>query len=214
MSSQTATHPFQITLNQSGKKFFRNWIFRNLSIELSVPEKIVVLGPNGSGKSTLLHVLSGQLSLSEGSVKYINSVPLEASAVFKHISIAAPYLDLIEDFTMEEIIRFHFQFKKAVNNFSVNEIVGLTELEGSKDKVFKYFSSGMKQRVKLCLAILSDVNMVLLDEPLSNLDKNGVLWYKKLVSEYLKARLVVVCSNHDLNEYEFCDKEVDIMKYK
>ena len=126
-----------------------------------------MLGPNGSGKSTLLHVLSGQLSLSEGTVSYSNSAPLASENVFKHVSIAAPYLELIEDFTMEEIIRFHFQFKKAVNDFSLKEIIQLTELESSKDKVFKYFSSGMKQRVKLCLAILSDVNMVLLDEPLS-----------------------------------------------
>ena len=207
----------QIKIEKGGKKFLRNWIFRNLSIELKSPEKVVILGPNGSGKSTLLQALSGQLSLSEGSIEFTMNhsadiVPPEL--IFRHVAIATPYLELIEEFTLEEIVSFHFRFKRAVNNLSFREIISLTQLDKSKDKVFKYFSSGMKQRVKLCLAILSDVDYVLLDEPLTNLDKEGMNWYKKLAEEFLKQRLVIVCSNHDENEYSFCKKEINISDYK
>jgi len=205
----------RIVLESAGKKFFRNWIFRNLALELNSPEKIAILGPNGSGKSTLLQVLSGQLSLSEGTIKASNgSSVVEPDSVFKHVSIATPYLDLIEEFTLMEIVDFHFKFKQPVNKLTTKEIIEIAQLENSKDKVFKYFSSGMKQRAKLSLAILSEVDLVLLDEPLTNLDKAGMQWYKQLAGGYLKDKITVVCSNHDSNEYEFCEREVNIMEYK
>ncbi len=199
-----------ITLENAGKKFFGNWVFKQLSLHIPSKYKLVVLGPNGSGKSTLLQILSGQLSLSAGQINF-GHLPEE---VFSRVTICAPYLDMIEDFTLNEIIKFHFKFKKPARNLSHNDIVDITGLKDSQEKVFKYFSSGMKQRVKLTLAILSDVDMVLLDEPLTNLDSAGVEWYKKLTAQYLADKTVIVASNHDRNEYSFCEKELDIMNYK
>jgi ABC-type multidrug transport system ATPase subunit len=205
----------KIILENTGKQFSRNWIFRNLSLSISSPQKLAILGPNGSGKSTLLQILSGYVSPTEGKIKFsIDEKTLEPESVFQHICIATPYLELIEEFTLKEIIDLHFQFKKAVNNFSSEEIIGMAELEKSKDKVFKYFSSGMKQRAKLALAILSDVEMLLIDEPLTNLDKEGGLWYRRMTEEFLKDKLVVVCSNHHAEEYDFCEQVMNINNYK
>ena len=201
----------QIDLTGAGKKFFRNWIFRKLDLSVPPGQKLAILGSNGSGKSTLLQILAGYESLSEGSLRYSRSgKTVERDAVFREISLAAPYLDLIEEFTLWEIIHFHFRMKKALNELSSRQILELTELETSKDKVFKYFSSGMKQRTKLALAILSKTDVVLLDEPLSNLDKNGEDWYRKLAGEYLKERTVIVCSNRYEKEYFFCDNQMDM----
>ena len=72
----------------------------------------------------------------------------------------------------------------------------------------------MKQRVRLVLAILSNTPLLLLDEPTSNLDKKGIEWYKQLMSEYCSERIVMVCSNHQQHEYEFCKNEIVIEKYK
>lgn len=201
----------QIDLTGAGKKFFRNWIFRKLDLSIAPGEKIALLGSNGSGKSTLLQILAGYESLSEGTLRYARSGKVvERDAVFRDISLAAPYLELIEEFTLWEIIHFHFRMKKPWNDFSSRQILELTGLEASKDKVFKYFSSGMKQRAKLALAILSDTDVVLLDEPLSNLDKNGEDWYRNLAVEYLKDRTVIVCSNRHESEYFFCEKQLDL----
>lgn len=205
----------KIVLEKTGKQFSRNWIFRNLSLSISSSQKLAILGPNGSGKSTLLQMLSGHLSPTEGKIQYaINNTQLDIENVFQHISIATPYLELIEEFTLREIVDFHFRFKKTINNLSTDEIIRLTELEKAKDKVFKNFSSGMKQRTKLALAILSDVQIVLLDEPLSNLDKAAGQWYRDMVDEYLKNKLVVVCSNHHPEEYDFCEQVMNINDYK
>ena len=210
-----STPSFIIDLKSAGKKFFRNWIFRNVVFQSEQGQKISVIGPNGSGKSTFLQVLAGYESLSEGSVSFSrNGKEVSRENIFRHISIAAPYLELIEEYTLEEIVRFHFQFKQPVKQFSTDEIIELIQLENSKDKVFKYFSSGMKQRVRLGLAILSDVDMVLLDEPLSNLDKSGANWYHELAGNYLADKTVVVGSNQNEAEYFFCGRSINIADYK
>jgi ABC-type multidrug transport system ATPase subunit len=205
----------EIVLDKAGKQFSRNWIFRNLSHSISSPQKLAILGPNGSGKSTLLQLISGYQSPTEGKINFsIDGKTIEPEQVFQHISISAPYLELIEEFTLKEIVDFHFQFKKPVKNYSSDEIIRITELEKAKNKVFKYFSSGMKQRAKLGLAMLSDVELILIDEPLTNLDKEGGLWYRKMVEDFLKDKLAVVCSNHYASEYDFCGQTIDINNYK
>jgi ABC-type multidrug transport system ATPase subunit len=205
----------KIVLEKAGKQFSRNWIFRNLSLSISSPQKLAILGPNGSGKSTLLQMMSGHMSPTEGKIQFsLNGTSLDTENVFQHISIATPYLELIEEFTLTEIVGFHFKFKNAVNKLSADEIISITELEKAKHKVFKYFSSGMKQRAKLALAILSDVQLVLLDEPLSNLDKAASTWYRKMVEDYLANKMVIVCSNHHPEEYDYCEQVMNINDYK
>lgn len=200
-----------ITLNKAGKKFYREWIFRNLDLTLEAGSKWVILGPNGSGKSTLLQILSGATGLTEGEIKFHSAskeIPVEE--IFHSISISAPYLELIEEFTLEEIIHFHFKFKKPKNNLTEAEVLNLSGLESKKDKVFKFFSSGMKQRIKLTLAILSDTSILFLDEPCSNLDSEVVKWYQEMIREYAMDRTIIVASNNQKEEFDFCDKKLSI----
>lgn len=205
----------KIELQKAGKKYFREWIFRNANITLDPAEKIAVLGPNGSGKSTFLQILSGAVIPTEGKIIYtLEHIQIDPEMIFRHVSIAAPYLELIEEFTLDEIIAFHFSFKKPIDPLTVKEIIYLTGLEASRKKVFKYFSSGMKQRVKLALAILSDSNLILLDEPCSNLDNEAVKWYKNLVEKYASARMIIVCSNNLDYEFDFCKRHINMMDLK
>ncbi len=209
------TKTLSIEFNNAGKKFFRNWIFKNLNLQIKPQNKISVLGPNGSGKSTFLQVLSGYESLSTGSIIYQkNGKDIPRENIFSHVSIAAPYLEMIEEFTLEEAVHFHFKFKGASHDLKHLDIIQLMELKNPGNKVIKYYSSGMKQRTKLALAILSEVDLVLLDEPLSNLDKAGEQWYRNLAEKYLKDKTVIVCSNQNESEYFFCEKTVRITDYQ
>jgi ABC-type multidrug transport system ATPase subunit len=206
---------FSVELESAGKKFFRNWIFKNISFRFETPQKISVLGKNGSGKSTLLQVIAGYESLSDGVINYTrNGKQISREAVYRSISIAAPYLELIEEYTLSEMVKFHFRFKTPSGTLSVEDIIQLTQLEQSKNKIIKYYSSGMKQRVRLALAILSDVDLVLLDEPLSNLDRDGEMWYKSLAEKFLMEKSAIVCSNQNELEYFFCDRNINIADYK
>jgi ABC-type multidrug transport system ATPase subunit len=204
----------KISLQHIGRRFNREWIFRDLSYEFTSGSKYAILGPNGSGKSTLLSIIMGNLSPSEGQLEYWNGQEaISVEKVYKSLSFAAPYLDLIEDFTLQETIAFHFKFKSYFPGMNEKKVMELLGLSRSKDKALKYFSSGMKQRTKLALACCTDSPMLLLDEPVSNLDKQGVSWYLDLIETYAADKLVIIGSNQEI-EYAFCDKIIEITDFK
>lgn len=203
-----------ITLDKVGRRFNRDWIFRGIDHTFTSGESYAILGPNGSGKSTLLQILNGSLSPSTGSIDFLfNGQKLDIEAVFNHLSLAAPYLELIEEFSLEEMIDFHFKFKPYKADVNKQILIELLSLPGGKNKLIRYFSSGMKQRLKLAIAFCSDTPLLMLDEPTSNLDTQGVDWYLNLVERFAHGRLTIVCSNQEY-EYDFCRQRLNISDYK
>ncbi len=204
-----------IQVTNAGKKFGREWIFKGVNLTINPKEKIVILGLNGSGKSTLLQAITGYLSLNEGSVSYLNNEKtVDADILFKHISLASPYLELIEDFTLQEQLEHAQIYKPFLNNLSISEIIELSGLSAHKTKFIKLFSSGMKQRLKLTLAILADAPVLFLDEPTTNLDATVINWYKTMIDNYAMDKTIIVCSNSIKEEYVFCDRVITMEEFK
>lgn len=203
-----------ILLENLGKKFRKEWIFRNVNLSFEVGENYTFVGPNGSGKSTLLQVLIGVMPHTEGKVSY-SAINQEVSVdeIYRKIVIAAPYLELVEEFTLLESVEFHQKFKPFKDALSAAELIEKIQLAPHKDKTVKNFSSGMKQRLKLGLAFYSEAPIILLDEPTSNLDAQGTAWYLEQIEKHTADRLLIICSNQP-NEYAFCNNIVDIRDYK
>ena len=203
-----------IQLEQIGKKYNREWIFRGLSYTFQAGKKYAITGPNGAGKSTLLQTIAGSTVLSEGSIKYsIDGQEILPENAFTSLSICAPYLTLIEEMTALEFLAFHESFKYFMPGITPDtalEIIGLTT---AANKQIRYFSSGMKQRIKLAQAIFSDVPVLFLDEPCTNLDETGYALYQSLIQNYASHKLIIVSSN-DKAEYHFCEEVIDIKNYK
>lgn len=203
-----------IQLCNAGKRFNRDWIFRNLNASFETGKSYAIVGPNGSGKSTLLQVIAANMQASEGKVEWKkNNALIDDDKVFQHVSICAPYLEVIEEMTAPEFLSFHAAFKPLLSSVSMKEIINIIGLEKAADKQIRYFSSGMKQRIKLAQAIFSDVPFLLLDEPCTNLDSTGFALYHQLIETYCKNKLIVVSSN-DVNEYDFCEERLNILDYK
>jgi ABC-type multidrug transport system ATPase subunit len=202
-----------IDLENTGRRFNQEWIFRNLTYQFRSGERYAVLGPNGSGKSTLLSMILGNLSPSEGKISYADEKQISEEEIYGHLSFAAPYLDLIEEFTLQETIDFHFKFKRFYSGLDQDSVLDVLGLAKSQDKALKYFSSGMKQRTKLALACCTDSKILLLDEPTSNLDKEGTSWYHRLIDNFTLDKMVIVGSNQE-EEYSFCNHFVRITDYK
>ncbi|WP_373399599.1 ABC transporter ATP-binding protein [Algoriphagus halophilus] len=205
---------FKIQLEKATKRFQYEWIFKNLDLTLESGESLAVTGSNGSGKSTLLKCISGAIPLTSGKVNYIyENQSISESDWFSYLSIAAPYMELPEEFTLEELLKFHFKFKNMISNFTVEKIISTLYLEQHAEKPIAQFSSGMKQRVKLGIALFSEVPLIFLDEPTSNLDKKGIEWYQNLIDTYKSDRTIFVCSNEP-REYEFCTQKIKLEDYK
>lgn len=203
-----------IKLQNAGKRFNREWIYKGVNFDFSSSNAYAITGPNGSGKSTLLQAIGGMLQLSEGVVQFaIDNKQLANEDVYKQLSFCAPYLDVIEEMTLQEFLHFHNQFKPFLPSFSVRDIIREVGLEAAAGKQIRFYSSGMKQRVKLAQAIFSDTAVVLLDEPCSNLDLAGIELYHSLIQRFCVDRLVIVCSN-DTVEYSFCNEVISIVDYK
>ena len=203
-----------IHLTNAGKRYRFDWIFRGLDCRLVAGDRYALLGPNGSGKSTLMKVLSGHLSPSKGKVVFEeNGKALDPDAVYRRISYAAPYIELIEEFTLEEAIAFHARLRPLLPGCTLEGLYELLELPRARTKALRFFSSGMKQRVKLALAICTDAPVLLLDEPTTNLDVQAVRWFKQLVETHTGNRLLVIASN-DPGDLELCREQINILDYK
>jgi len=201
-------------LSNAGKRFNREWIFRNLNYEFSAGKSYAIIGPNGSGKSTLLQTLGGSMEMSEGVIQWHNKdLKLEGEHVHKYISISTPSLELIEEFTVTEFLRFHSRFKPFLPGITISKILSIIGLEKAATKQIRYYSSGMKQRVKLAQAIFADTTLLLLDEPCTNMDAAGYELYHHLIENYCQGKTIILSSN-DENEYSFCSEVISIMEYK
>lgn len=199
----------RITISNATKQFDREIVFRDLSHVLESGSRTSILGPNGSGKSTLLQCIAGALTLTKGSITHaLNSNDIEPEKVYRCVSIAAPYLNLYEDLSLEETIRFHARFKPLRAGVDVRSLATTAMLEGQMQKPVRNFSSGMKQRLKISLAILTDTPLLLLDEPASNLDAAGTAWFQELLAAHVDGRTLVVASNRQAVETELCDKSI------
>lgn len=204
----------KIWLSDAGKRFNRDWIFRHLSYTFSAGRSYGIVGPNGSGKSTLLQLLSGSLAQSEGKIEWSDaSGNIDGDKVFEMVSICAPYLEVIEEMTAAEFLKFHGGFKRFLKGISVEQMLEIIGLSGAAHKQIRYYSSGMKQRVKLAQAVFSDTPVLLLDEPCTNLDETGYELYYSLIKNYAADRLVVVCSNEE-KELRFCEERVSVLDFK
>jgi ABC-type multidrug transport system ATPase subunit len=204
----------QIQLEQTGKKYNREWIFRGLSHTFIAGKKYAITGPNGSGKSTLLQTIAGSTTLSEGSIQYsLAGKEVAPEKAYQQLSICAPYLTLIEEMTALEFLAFHESFKSFMPGITPSSILETIGLTTAANKQIRYYSSGMKQRIKLAQAIFSDVPVLFLDEPCTNLDETGYALYQSLIQNFASNKLIIVSSN-DKAEYNFCEEVIDIKKYK
>ncbi len=204
----------QIQLTDTGKRFNRDWIFRHCDYTFTTSHSYAIIGPNGSGKSTLLQTIAGAINPSEGKVEMtFDGKKLADENIYNCISIAAPYLEVVEEMTATEFLTFHSAFKPLLANITIAEILAIIGLEKNAGKQIRYYSSGMKQRIKLAQAIFSDTPVLLLDEPCTNLDATGYTLYHQLIKNYCSNKLIIVSSN-DEQEFGFCEEKISIADYK
>jgi len=204
----------ELILEDIGKRYRFDWIFRKFNYHFKAHTSYALTGPNGSGKSTLLKVLSGHLSPTKGKIQHVqNGEAIDVDNLYRQVNFAAPYIELIEELSLNEAIQFHSRFKSFRSGITASQIVERLGFQKNVDKEIKFFSSGMKQRLKLALAICSEGELLLLDEPTTNLDEEGATWYRQLIKEFQKDRLLIIASNVE-SDFDFCEDRISILDYK
>lgn len=187
-----------------GKRFGTQWIFRNVNLALKPGSTYAITGSNGSGKSTLLKTLAGLVTQNEGTITYtLEQQAISADMFPAHLSFSSPYMELIEELTVGEMVNFHASMRPLL--VSLEELS--EQIKISNDLEIRNLSSGMKQRLKLALAIFTKGSALFVDEPTANFDNEWSNWYLETISKYRGNRLVIIASNHEA-EYKDLAKEV------
>lgn len=203
-----------IQVKGAGKSFYRQWLFKDVqfSFDISPGSAYAILGNNGSGKSTFLLMLAGQITPTEGSIDWeINENIIAENDRFRHYSLSSPAMELPEELNLSEWFAFLDKTKGMQTHVTLDyiaEICGFTQK--TLLKPLGNYSSGMKQRVKLCGNLLCDTPVSFLDEPLSNLDTAGITLYQELIQQNQNSKTIFVASN-DIQEYEFIEKRFEIL---
>lgn len=200
----------QIVVKDLSKRFNATWIFKDLNYTFETNKSYAIIGHNGSGKSTLIQILFNYNTFSGGEIAYSINNEIIDEHQQQYMAFAAPYLDLPEDLTLEELVKFYFSIRVKRKELVVDDLIQSARLAPHKNKQIKNYSSGMKQRVKLILAFATEAAVLLLDEPCSNFDEEGIKWYKQCI-ELLKGKSTIIVASNQPFEYEFCQAVLNIV---
>lgn len=195
-----------IECNNIAKRYLKEVLFRDFNYVFQVGKQYVLLGPNSSGKSTLLKILGGVLAPTKGKVTFSPNYPPE-----QLFSFSSPEMHLLDDYTVAELFDLHFQFKAPI--IPINEQVKLANLQPFLHKKFSLLSSGLKNKVKLSLALFTNTPALLLDEPCTNFDEANSNWYNAMITKFWMEKLVIIASNQEI-EYQFCKEKILLQHYK
>ena len=196
----------RISCSDIAKKYVKEVLFKDFNYTFEQNGKYAILGSNSSGKSTLLKIIGKAISPNMGEIVYSLSQGTESL-----VSFCSPEMHLLDDFTVREMFELHFNFKKA--KLTKEEQWEISGLKSFLDKKYIELSSGLKNKVRLTLALFSDTPALLLDEPCTNFDEVNSKWYNEIIDNYCSSQLIIVASNQEI-EYHFCKNHINLSQFK
>jgi len=197
------------------KTFGRRLIFNRMNFCYDHCGIYGVSGPNGSGKSTLVKIIAGLISASKGKlVHHLDSKEIIAEKLHNHIGFVSPYLVLYEEFSAWENLD-HFTRIRGVkfDKDYAKELLEKFLLFSRRNDLVKTYSSGMKQRVKFIFSLLHQPELLIFDEPTSNLDEEGKNSVYRIIEDQSNKKIVILASN-DKADLDLCSSVLDLQVYK
>lgn len=201
----------QLRVERLAKRFGLRTIFADLSFVLDPGDLLAITGRNGSGKSTLLKILANVAERSAGTVQVsIAGAAVDDDGLPPHIGFVAPYLQLYGEFAAWEHVELLQQMRGLA--FDAPRTLELFDVFGLKDRRndrIDTFSSGMMQRVKFICALVHRPPLLLLDEPMTNLDIYGIETMREIIRTESPGRITVIATNEE-EDVRICTKRLAI----
>jgi len=199
----------EILAHNLSKKFRQEYVVRDFSYHFQSGNAYAITGPNGSGKSTLLQLIA-QFSLPNSGT--IEMIGIDPDLVYSKITFAAPYVELIEEYTLKEHLQILLRNHYLPESVTIESLEEFIDLRPDRVKAIKNYSSGMRQKIKLGFALLSQRPILLLDEPTTNFDEQAKQWFFSRLNEQ-RTKLIIIASN-EKQEIDFCSKKISIVDFK
>jgi heme exporter protein A len=201
----------KIVMKNIAKDFGDKKIFKGIDIELDSGQSLAIVGPNGSGKTTLVKIICGLIRPSAGEIVYsFNGLPINKEDIYRHISLVSPYLELYEELSARENLNFFGRMRRVKDlSEQINRLMKLMNLAGREDDPVKTYSSGMRQRLKYVFALLNEPEVLVLDEPTSNLDRSGTDCVYEIMENQKKDKILILATN-DEEDLIYGDSQVAV----
>lgn len=199
----------EILVQNLSKKFRQEFVIRQFNYTFQSRNSYAITGPNGSGKSTLLQLLAQFTLPNTGTVEMSGVDP---DLVYSQITYAAPYVELIEEYTLAEHLEILSKNNYLPSSITLETLERFIDLQPGRYKLIKNYSSGMRQKIKLGFALLSERPVLLLDEPTTNFDEQAKNWFFERLEEQ-RNKLIIIASN-EAREINFCQEKISIQEFK
>jgi ABC-type multidrug transport system ATPase subunit len=199
----------EILVQNLSKKFRQEFVIRQFNYTFLSGNSYAITGPNGSGKSTLLQLIAQFTLPNTGTVEMSG---IDPEFVYSQLTYAAPYVELIEEYTLSEHLEILLKNNYLPASITLDILEDFIDLQPGKFKLIKNYSSGMRQKIKLGFALLSDRPVLLLDEPTTNFDEQAKNWFFNRL-EQQRHKLIIIASN-EAREIEFCQEKIAIQDFK
>ena len=204
----------KIAAQNISKNFGGNQVFKELN--LSVTDGLFgIAGNNGSGKSTLLKCLANLSKPSSGSVSWhLDGNQLKKEDLYKKIGYAAPYVNLYSELTARENLHFIARLRNLdTQNQTFTYWLEALDVYPLLDIPFGKLSTGQQQRVKLATALVYEPPFLFLDEPGSNLDKQGRGLINQVTEHWSRNDRLLVLASNQPRELDLCDETISMNNY-
>lgn len=199
----------EILATNLSKKFRQEFVIRDFSHQFKAGNSYAITGPNGSGKSTLLQLIAQFTLPNSGKIEMTG---IDPELVYSQITYAAPYVELIEEYTLTEHLAILVKNNYLPSSIDIDTLEEFIDLQPDRFKLIKNYSSGMRQKLKLGFALLSERPVLLLDEPTTNFDEQAKQWFFNRLNDQ-RHKLIIIASN-ELREIEFCSEKIAIVEFK
>jgi heme exporter protein A len=206
---------YSLTAKLVNKTFGRRLIFSSINFKLNSSKIFGISGPNGSGKSTLVKIIANIISPSSGKLVHnLDGTEIKPEQLHNHIGLVSPYLVLYDEFTAYENLSYFSEIRGiSFDKEKVDNLLNKFLLYNRKDDLVKTYSSGMKQRLKFIFALMHSPQLIILDEPTSNLDDEGKEVVYELVKEEGNKNIVIIASN-EKTDLKLCSETIDLNNFK
>jgi heme exporter protein A len=197
----------KLIISNLSHSFDEREVFKSINFAFD-GARLAVTGQNGSGKSTLLKIMTGLLTPTGGEFAFeIDGVKLDHDSIRDFAGLAAPDINLYNELTVRENLRFLAAARGCKCNISnVLSEVGLLDRENDP---IGDLSTGLRRRACIAAALLHDPSILLLDEPSTNLDENGIEMLHEVIERQSQKGIVVLATN-DPNEAALCDERLGL----
>ncbi len=206
---------YSVEANELNKTFGRRLIFNGIKFKYDESGVFGISGPNGSGKSTLVKIIAGLISPTKGRIIHKNSEDeIIPEKLHNHIGFVSPYLVLYEEFTAWENLNIFSKIRDTnLDKDYAKDLLNRFLLYNRRDDLVKTYSSGMKQRMKFIFALIHNPELLIFDEPTSNLDDEGKNSVYEIIEDKSKESIIIIASN-DKADLDLCPEILDLKIYK